>query len=139
MGELSALAHASAALDWALVESGHREQATHSSRALEIYEALGDLEHEGRVLNNLGMFAYFDGRWDDAIAFYRRAGACGERSGRPGDVAYTDCNIGEILSDQGHLDEAGASLRRARQVWSGTGERQAVAFVDVLLARLAVR
>ena len=139
VGALSAVAQASSALDWALVESGRRAEATHSWRALEIYQDLGDLEHEGLVLNNLGMFAYFDGRWDEAIALYRRAEECGERSGRPADVAFTDCNIGEILSDQGHLDEAEVSLRRARQVWSATGERQSVAFVDVLLARLAVR
>ena len=66
VGELSALAHACYALDWALVESGRREQATHSWRALELFEQLGDPEHESAVLNNLGMFAYFDGRWDDA-------------------------------------------------------------------------
>jgi tetratricopeptide (TPR) repeat protein len=139
VGELSALAHASYALDWALVESGRQEEATHSWRALEIYEQLGDLEHEHLVLNNLGMFAYFAGRWEDAVELYHRAAQCGERSGRPADVAFTDCNVGEILSDQGHLDAAEASLSRARRIWSSTGERQAVAFVDVLLARLAVR
>ena len=137
--ELSALARALSALDWALLESGRPTEATHSWRALEIYEGLGDIEQQGLVLNNLGMFAYFDGRWDDAISLYRRAGACGELSGRPADVAFTDCNVGEILSDQGRLDEAEASLKRARRVWSGTGERQAVAFVDVLMARLAAR
>ena len=72
------------------------------------------------MLNNLGMFAYFDGRWDDAIALYRRARVRGERSGRPADVAFIDCNVGEILSDQGHLDEAEEHLQRARRVWSGT-------------------
>ncbi len=139
VGELSALAHASYALDWALVESGRRAEATHSALALDIYERLGDPEHEMIVLNNLGMFAYFEGRWDDAVDLYRRAGDCGERAGRPADAAFTDCNVGEILSDQGHLNEAEAYLQRARRVWSATGERQAVAFVDVLLARLAVR
>ncbi len=49
-----------------------------------------------------------------------------ERAGNPGDVACTDCNVGEILSDQGHLDEAAAHLQRARRVWSATGERQGV-------------
>ena len=137
--ERSALAHALYALDWALVESGHPDDATHSWRALEIFEQLGDPEHEFLVLNNLGMFAYFDGRWDDAIALYRRAGACGERAGRPADIAFTDCNVGEILSDQGRFDPAQDALQRARRVWSGTAERQAVAFVDVLLGRLAVR
>jgi len=139
VGEMSALAHALYSLDWALVESGRPDEATNSWRALEIYERLGDPEHELIVLNNLGMFAYFDGRWDDAIALYRRARECGERSGRPADVAFVDCNVGEILSDQGRLDEAEEYLQRARRVWSGTREAQAVAFIDVLLGRLEVR
>jgi tetratricopeptide (TPR) repeat protein len=139
VGELSALAHALYSLDWALVESGHPEQATHSWRALELYEQLADPEHELIVLNNLGMFAYFDGRWDDALALYRRARLRGERSGRPADVAFVDCNVGEILSDQGQLDSAEEHLQRARRVWSGTREAQSVAFIDMLLGRLAVR
>lgn len=139
VGDLSALAHACYALDWALVESGHRDQATYSSRALELYEQLGDPERESAVLNNLGMFAYFEGRWDEAIALYERAAECSDRASRPADRALTDCNVGEILSDQGRFDEAEAHLQRARRVWSATGERQAVAFVDVLLTRLAVR
>jgi tetratricopeptide (TPR) repeat protein len=139
VGEPSALARALSGLDWALVESGRREEATHSWRALEIFEELGDLEHEGVVLNNLGMFAYFDGRWDDAIALYQRAGECGRRSGRPADMAFTDCNVGEILSDQGRLEEAEEHLRQARRVWSSTQESQSVAFADMLLGRLALR
>jgi tetratricopeptide (TPR) repeat protein len=139
VGELSALAHACHVLDWALVESGRPAEATYSWRALEIYEQLGDPAHEAITLNNLGMFAYWEGRWDDAIDLYRKAGECGERAGRPADAAYPDCNVGEILSDQGHLDEAQTQLQRALRVWSGTGEQQAVAYVSALLARLAVR
>ena len=139
VGELSALAHACYALDYALVESGHPDEATHSWRALEIYERLGDPDHESLALNNLGGIAYWDGRWDDAVALYERAGACAERAGRPAHVAFVDCNVGEILSDQGRLDEAEPRLERARRVWSGTGEQQAVAYVNALLARLAVR
>jgi len=139
VGELTALAHALYSLDWALVESGRPEEATHSWRALEIYQQLGDPEHELFVLNNLGMFAYFDGRWDEAVSFYLRARECGERSGRPADAAFVDCNVGEILSDQGRLEEAEEHLRRARRVWSATREPQSVAFIDMLLGRLAVR
>jgi class 3 adenylate cyclase/tetratricopeptide (TPR) repeat protein len=138
-GEPRALARACYGLDWALRESGHPEEATYSWRALEIYGQLGDPEHESRVLNNLGMFAYFDGRWDDAEALYRRAMQCSERAGTPADAAYTDCNIGEILSDQGRVEEAREHLERARRVWSATGERQSVAFIDLLLARLRTR
>jgi class 3 adenylate cyclase/tetratricopeptide (TPR) repeat protein len=139
VNELAALAHACYALDWALVESGRRDEANHSWRALEIYQQLGDPEHESKVLNNLGMFAYFEGRWDDAVELYRRAGSSSDRAGKPADAAYTDGNVGEILSDQGHLDEAEIHLQRARRVWSATGERWAVAFGDALLGRLYVR
>jgi tetratricopeptide (TPR) repeat protein len=91
------------------------------------------------VLNNLGGLAYWGGRWDEAVGLYRKAGAASERAGRPADVAYTDCNVGEILSDQGQLDEAADHLGRARRIWTGTGERQAVAYLDVLVGRLLVR
>lgn len=139
VGEAEALARACYTLDWALVELGRPQDATHSMRALEIYEVLRDPEDEATVLNNLGMFAYFEGRWEDAVELYRQAGACSERAGKPSDVAYTDCNVGEVLSDQGRLAEAGVHLERARRVWKATQEGQGVAFVDMLLGRLAVR
>ena len=139
VGEAPAMARACYALDWALRESGHPEEANHSWRALQIYRKLGDPEHESTVLNNLGMFAYFEGRWDDAVALYRRSRASSERAGTPADVARSDCNVGEILSDQGRVEEAREYLERARRVWSGTREPHAVAFIDLLLARLATR
>ena len=71
-GNLAAEAHARFILDWAYVELGQPELATHSARALEIYEQLGDLDGQAGVLNNLGGFAYFEGRWDDAIDLYER-------------------------------------------------------------------
>jgi class 3 adenylate cyclase/tetratricopeptide (TPR) repeat protein len=139
VGELPALAHACYVLDWALVESGRSAEATYSERALEIYEQLEDAEHEHMVLNNLGMFAFFEGRWSDAIELYRRAGTCSERAGKPSDRAYTEGNIGEILSEQGHLDDAEAHLQRARLISTSTGDQQMLTFVNVTLARLAVR
>jgi tetratricopeptide (TPR) repeat protein len=139
VGELSALAHACFALDYALVESNRPQDATHSWRALEIYEQLGDLEHEAQVLNNLGGIAYWDGRWDNAVELYRRAAACAERAGRPADAAAMNGGVGEILSDQGHLDEAETYLQRARRVLQATGDRQWLAYADGLLARLTVR
>ena len=139
VGELSALARACYQLDLALFQSGRSDEATHSWRALEIYEQLGDPEHEFQVLNNLGAFAYWGDRWDEATEFYRRAAVCAESAGRPADAAYTDGNIGEILSDQGHLDDAEEHFQRARRVFSATGDRLYVAYADALLARLTVR
>jgi tetratricopeptide (TPR) repeat protein len=138
VGELAALAHAYYALDIALVQSGRSKEATNSWAALKIFEQLGDAEHESMVLNNLGVLAYFEGRWDDAISLYLRAGEASERAGLPATVAYTDGNVGEILSDQGRLDEAETHLQRARRIWIATGD-QNVGFLDVLLARLTIR
>ena len=139
VGELSALARACYLLDWALVELGRPDEATHSWRAVEIYERLGDREHEGRVLNNLGGLAYWGGRWDEAVELYQRAAACAQRAGRPADAAFTDGNIGEILSDQGHLDDAEEHLQSARRVFRATGDLSYSAYADALLARLTVR
>ena len=139
VGELSALAQAYYNLDWALVESGRPESAIYSWQALKIFQELGDAEHEFVVLNNLGMFAYFEGRWDDAVELYTRAGEASERAGMPANIAFTDGNVGEIRSDQGHLDEAEKHLQRARRMWSATSDLQYVAYADVLLGRLAVR
>jgi tetratricopeptide (TPR) repeat protein len=138
-GELRALARACYVLDYALVESGRPEQATYSPRALDIYRELGDPEQESAVLNNLGMFAYWRGSWDEAIEYYRRQAACSDRSGNPANVAYTDCNVGEILSDQGRLAEATEHLMRARRVWNSTGDAPGVAFANLQLGRIAVR
>jgi len=138
-GEMGALAHAYYVLDWALVDLGRPDEATHSERALEIYRDLGEPEREFGVLNNLGGLAYFRGDWDQAVEDYRAAGACCERSGNAADGAYTDCNVGEILSDQGHLEQAEPHLQRAKRVWSSTGDEAGVAYVTLLLGRLAVR
>ena len=139
VGELRAQARASYTLDWALFELGRFDEATHSARALEIYRRLGDPEQEGRVLNNLGGLAYWRGRWQEAIELYEQAGICSERAGHAADRAFTDANVGEILSDQGRLDAAEVRLRRAQRVWNATGDRQGSAFAAMLLGRVAVR
>ena len=139
VGALSAQARACYTLDWALFEMGRSDEAIYSPRALEIYRRLGDLQHEARVLNNLGGFAYWKGRWAEAVDLYREAGTCRKRAGNAVDAAQTDANVGEILSDQGRLQEAEVHLRRARRAWSSTGHREGAAFADMLLGRLAVR
>jgi tetratricopeptide (TPR) repeat protein len=137
--ELRAQARASYTLDWALFEMGRTDEATYSRRALEIYRLLGDPDHEGIVLNNLGGFAYWGGRWSEAIDLYHQAGACRQRAGNAADAAQTYANIGEILSDQGRLEEAERHLLRAERVWTSTGHREGAAFASMLLGRLSVR
>ena len=112
MGE----AHASFILDWALVSSGRFDLATHSERALEIYQQLGDLNGEAVVLQNLGAFAYFQGRWDEAVELYERGREARLRVGNDVDAAMGTANIAEVLADQGHYEMAEQYLQETLRV-----------------------
>ena len=138
-GEEAALAQACHILDWALFDSGRADEATHSARALEIYERLGDLDRQAAVLNNMGGFAYHQGRWKEAVELYRRAAEASARAGDAANAAFGDCNVGEVLGDQGHLEQAGQRLRRALRVWRGSSYDWGAAFATALLGRTAVR
>lgn len=133
------LAHACYLLDWALVEDGRAAEAVHSERALEIYRRRGDPDREAAVLNNLGMFAYYEGRWDDAVALYRHGARASTSAGNINSVAFGDVNMGEVRSDQGRTEEARARLERALEIWRGTGHQLGVAYAIALLGRLEAR
>jgi class 3 adenylate cyclase/tetratricopeptide (TPR) repeat protein len=138
-GELRALARCYYVLDWSLLELGRLREPANSLRALEIYRELGDLNQEAMVLNNLGTFAYFRGEWDEAVRLYQDSGASSQKAGNATDPGIVDMNVGEILSDQGRLEEAAPLLTRALRILMATGDFHSAAFVDVLLGRLSMR
>ena len=121
-------AHASFILDWALVSSGRFDLATHSERALEIYQQLGDLNGEAVVLQNLGAFAYFQGRWDEAVELYERGREARLRVGNDVDAAMGTANIAEVLADQGHYEMAEQYLQETLRVCRAANYRSGAAF-----------
>ena len=137
-GEERAIAHACHLLDWALHDAGRGDEATYSARALEIYERLDDLDRQAAVLNNLGAFAFHRGDWPEAVVLYRRAGNASAQAGDAVNAAFGDCNVGEVLVEQGRLTAADQALRRAMQVWGGSGYDSGVAYALALLGRAAV-
>ena len=70
---MDALATAYTAMDGAYQMLGQPENAVHDRLALEIYEQLGRTRTVATIESNLGVQAYSEGRWDEAIAWYRRA------------------------------------------------------------------
>jgi tetratricopeptide (TPR) repeat protein len=134
-----AIAHAGFLLDWALVTLARPAEAVHSARSLQLYRDLGEWEDSAHVLNNMGMFAYWAGRWDDAVALYRE---CGDLAARIGDeevVATSRANVGEVLADQGHRVEAEEALREALRIWRAAGNHGGTGFARMLLGRSAAR
>jgi class 3 adenylate cyclase/tetratricopeptide (TPR) repeat protein len=115
-GERKSLAHAYYLLDAICTKLG-RPSATYRERALPIYRETGDLLGQASVLNNLGMGAYFEGRWEEALEFYRESGDVSRRAGDVISSARANNNVAEILSDQGRLADAVELLAEAQRIW----------------------
>jgi class 3 adenylate cyclase/tetratricopeptide (TPR) repeat protein len=138
-GDRPLLAHAYYLLHAAYGDLGSTEVERYRDLALPIYEELGDLVGQGNVLNNLGVEAYFEGRWDDALDLYARSKAAKARAGDVANAATQSNNEAEILSDQGRLAEAEALLRDALRVWSAAGYEIGAALATSNLGRAAAR
>jgi class 3 adenylate cyclase/tetratricopeptide (TPR) repeat protein len=134
-----AAAHAYFLLDWAYASLGRYEEAVYSPLALSIYEELGNLHRQGLVLNNMGVFAHFQGRWDDALDLYRRAEHAWDKMGDRWHVALATLNVGEVLSDQGRMDEAEPLLRDALRVARASQSGPLLGDVTLRLGRLLSR
>jgi class 3 adenylate cyclase/tetratricopeptide (TPR) repeat protein len=115
-GDLATLAHAYYLLHVLFSMTGSADRAAFRGLALPIYEELGDLSGQASVLNNLGIEAYYEGRWDEALTLYESSRELRRRTGDVTQVAVQTNNIGEILSDQGRLTEAEEHFREAMHV-----------------------
>ena len=136
--ERAALGHAYFLLHLNHISLGEKDDE-HARLALPILEDAGEVVLQSNLINNLGIEAYYAGRWDEASELYRRSG---ELSGRAGDVvnvARAQNNEGEILSDQGKLDEAEALFEEARRVWRAARYPVGVALATSNLGRVAAR
>jgi tetratricopeptide (TPR) repeat protein len=87
----------------------------------------------------MGVFAHFQGRWDDALDLYRRAEQAWAKTGDRWHVALATLNVGEVLSDQGHMDEAEALLRDALRVARSSHSGPLLSDVALRLGRLLSR
>jgi predicted ATPase len=132
------LAHAYYLAHIAAVSSGRRDPE-HRDSALAILEEVGDLVRLASLQNNVGIEAYYDGRWEDALEWYRRSGDSALRVGDVVNVARAQNNEGEILSDQGLLAEATDLFDAALRVWRAAEYGAGVALATSNLGRAAAR
>jgi class 3 adenylate cyclase/tetratricopeptide (TPR) repeat protein len=118
---------------------GDSERHAFRGLALPIFEETGDLVGQASVLNNLGIEAYYEGRWDEARDLYERSRSLRERIGDVINVATTTNNIGEIELDQGRYADAEARFRDALRIADSAGHRLISAVSRGNLSRLAAR
>jgi class 3 adenylate cyclase/tetratricopeptide (TPR) repeat protein len=136
-GSTAALGNAENMMAAALAILGKPGAVAHWEQALVHFEDAGDLPGQAMVLGNLGVGAYFEGRWGDAVALYQRSLDTSERLGDPVSAATDRMNLAEVLLDQGELQEAERLLRQTARVWRSTGELWSLGVVDTQLGRIA--
>jgi tetratricopeptide (TPR) repeat protein len=132
------LAHAYSLTHLVAVNSGRRAPEQRDE-ALAILEEVRDLPRLMNLQNNVGIEAYFDGRWDDALDWYRRSGDSASRIGDVVNVARAQNNEAEILSDRGLSEEARALFEQALRVWRAADYRAGVALATANLGRVMAR
>jgi class 3 adenylate cyclase/tetratricopeptide (TPR) repeat protein len=127
-------------LDEAEATLGMAGDGEHARQALEIVRELGNQPWlEARALNQLGIRAYFAGRWPEAVTYYTDSRAACERAGDQWTAASESLNIGEVLSDQGRLVEAEPLLEEALRTYRAAGTPSFIALGTMLLGRLSAR
>jgi class 3 adenylate cyclase/tetratricopeptide (TPR) repeat protein len=134
--DLAALGHAYFLLHLNHIALGEIDDE-HGRLALPMLEEAGDLVLQSNVVNNLGIEAYFAGRWDEALELYRRSGELSRRAGDVVNAARAENNEGEILSDQGKLQEAEELFTEAQRVWRAARYPVGIALATSNLGRVA--
>jgi tetratricopeptide (TPR) repeat protein len=105
--------------------------------ALAIFEELGLLHRQATVLNNLGVRAYYEGAWEEALAFNQRAEEAVRRAGDVLTGGHATNNRAEILLDQGRLAEAAEQFEAALRTYRAAKFPVGEALVKINLGRLA--
>jgi tetratricopeptide (TPR) repeat protein len=134
-----AMATAYAMLDTVHVATGRLDLAVHSEKALAIYRSLRKRDSLAVLLNNLGAFAYYQGRWSEALRLYDESRRNFEKVGNVVDAALGRSNIAEIFADQGRLDEAEALLSEVIETWRSLSFPLGLARATRYVARVQLR
>ena len=138
-GEKEVVAQANMILGFAHLEMGHPDADMFYGLALEAFEELGDVAGQALILGNMGVTAYYAGRWEEAVELWERSTAMRERLGDMVNAAYGIMNIGEVDADQGRLEEAEERFRRARRIWRAADHQAPIVYVTMNLGRVLCR
>ncbi|MCU0261206.1 MAG: hypothetical protein MUE78_09325, partial [Ilumatobacteraceae bacterium] len=88
---------------------------------------------------NLGMAAFFAGRWTEAVELYEEGRVNAQTMGNVTGAALASMNAAEVLLDQGHLERADAALGEVRRVLAAAGYAAALSYAELLMGVLALR
>ena len=138
-GDLRTLARA-----YYLLEDGYSilkrpEADQYRDEPLRIYTEVGDDIGRANVLNNLGIRAQEEGRWQEADRYWAESSRAFERAGDVVGAATSSMNRGELLSDLGQFDRSRAVLTEVLQTFRSTRYAWGIGYVTGLLGHVEAR
>ena len=136
IGDWHTLVRALNALDFADQQLGRSGVGAHTREALGISMAHGDAPQESVARANLGVLAFYAGRWAEAVEWLTTSSRVAIEAGNDFGAAETDLTYADILIHQGHLDEAEQVLRKASRVLRASGIEGYAAHGQMLQARI---
>jgi tetratricopeptide (TPR) repeat protein len=129
------LAQAYEVLNYIYAGSGREEPLPYGRLALQAYEELGDLRHQGWCLNNLATQDFASGRWNESGANLRRATDIFRRIGDTAAEGNASYNLAELLVSQGRYAEAGSVLLDVLRIARAVEDDELVALAQREQAR----
>jgi predicted ATPase len=138
-GDAEALAEAYFVMAGAYGELGKPGAQSLMQRSLEAYQRAGNVERQTDVLSNIGVLCQWEGHWDEALSYYKRARDAAEKIGGTFSAAVSNVNIAEILTDRGEWTEAEELLVGTLPVWKASHNRYYLGHCLVQLGRVLLR
>lgn len=135
-GSPTTIAVALNTLEETLLAMGRPSGGTYSGEALTLVQGSGDLRLEAITTGDLGMAAFYAGRWDEAAPAYERSGQVFRRIGDLIRAATADANLAEMYVLQNRAPEARPLLEEAIRVFRSTGRLDMLHFAEILMARV---
>jgi class 3 adenylate cyclase/tetratricopeptide (TPR) repeat protein len=108
-------------------------------RSLEAFQATGNLARQAGVVLNLGAVCHWEGRWDEALAFYEQGREANLKVGNRVAAGIARINTAEILTDRGEWAEAEALLLETLPLWKASQYRFFLAACLSVLGRVSLR
>jgi predicted ATPase/class 3 adenylate cyclase len=108
-------------------------------RSLEAYRRAGNQVRQAALLSDLGIVCQWQGRWDEALSYYERAGQENLKVGSTVNATLARLNMAEILTDRGEWVEAEALLLEILPIWKAAKFQYFLAACLSLLGRVSLR
>lgn len=133
-GDAEALVQALMAIDYADALLGRTVTGDCTREALQLCIDHGFRPRESVARANLGGYAFYAGRWSEAVQWYTSSREAALAAGNAFGAAETDLALAEILIHQGRAAEAKPMLSDAVRIFGASGMHFERSYGEMLLA-----